>query len=65
MRKSHLLYKVNLHVRPFPCEILINDDDENIDASGPGKGTEVSRSASGMAIRRIARRVASLSVAGV
>ena len=51
MRKSYLHYKVNLHVRPSSCKILINDDDEKTDA----KGTEVMRSASPSAIRRSAR----------
>ena len=44
VRKRCLLYKVNLHVRSS-CKMLINDDDK-IDARGPGRGTEVLRSAS-------------------
>ena len=55
MRKSYLLYKVTFHVRLSSSQILINDDDEKTDASGPGKRTEVLRSGSPSAIRRSAR----------
>ena len=54
-RKSYLVYKVNLPLRPCSCKKWINDHDEKTDARGPGKGTKVLKSASSSAIRRSAR----------
>ena len=49
MRKSDLVYKVNLQVRPYSCKGQINNHDKKTDARGPGKGTKVLRSASSLA----------------
>ena len=41
MRKSHLVYKVNLQDMPFSCKSQLDSYDEKTDARGPGKGTKV------------------------
>ena len=55
MRKSHFVYKVNGHAKLAWRQTQQNGNAEKINESEPGKGAEVTRSASPSAIRRSIR----------
>ena len=57
--KSYSIYKVNGHVKLVWRQTAQIGNAEKTDENGPGKGAEVARSASPLAIRRSARRCVS------
>ena len=64
-QKKHLVYKVNAQARLVWRQSQQNGNAKKIDENGPGRGAEVARSASSLAIRRSTRRVVSPSGSSV